>query len=83
MLNWQDYSHGAMDGHPCMKLPPELTDLLLGKLTTVVMQSNKMMIALYWTFGLQFLHAEHIHSRYRHEPGYLCKSWIMLDEHGL
>ncbi len=47
------------------------------------MQSNKTMIALYWTFSLQFLHAEHIHGHYGHEPGYICKSWITLDKHGL
>ncbi len=40
MPNWQDYSCGAMDGHPYMKLPPELADLLSGELMTVVMQSN-------------------------------------------
>ncbi len=50
---------------------------------TVVMQSNKAMIAMYRMFGLQFLHAKHIHSKYRCEPGYVCKSWITLDEHGL
>ncbi len=66
-----------------MKLPAELADLLSGELMTVVMQSNKAMIALYRTFGLQFLHAEHIHSKYGHELGYVCKSWIMFDEHGL
>ncbi len=54
MPNWQDYSHGAMDGHPCTKLLPELASLLSGELTTVVMQSNKTMIALYQMFGLQF-----------------------------
>ncbi len=47
MLNWQDCSHGAMDGNPYMKLLEELADLLSGELTTVVMQSNKAMIALY------------------------------------
>ncbi len=45
--NWQDYLHGAMDGHPYMKLPEELADLLSGDLTTMAMQSNKMMVALY------------------------------------
>ncbi len=45
---------------PHVKLWPELTELLSGELVTVVMQSNKTMIALYWTFGLQFMHAEHI-----------------------
>ncbi len=89
MPNWPDYLHGAMNGHPYMKLPAEfaqpaeLTDLLLGELVTVVMQSNKMMIALYRMFGLQFMHAEHIHGYYGHEPGDICKSWVTLDEHGL
>ncbi len=52
MPNWQDYSRHAMDGHPYMRLPTELVDLLSGELTTVVMESNKMMIALYRMFGL-------------------------------
>ncbi len=74
MLNWQDYSWCMMDGHLYMRLLEELADLLSGEITTVVMQSNKTMIALYQTFGLQFLHAEHIHGKYGHEPGYICKS---------
>ncbi len=74
MLNWQDYSRGSMDSHPYMTIPRELTDLLSSKLATVVMQSNKTMITLYQTFSLQFMHAEHIHGRYGHEPGYICKS---------
>ncbi len=41
------------------------------------------MIALYRMFSLQFLHAEHIHSKYGHEPGYICKSWVTLDEQGM
>ncbi len=49
--------------HPYMKLPAELANLLLSKLTTVVMQSNKTMVALYQTFVLQFMHAKHIHGR--------------------
>ncbi len=83
MPNWQDYLHGNMDGHLHMKIPTELAELLSGDHVTVVMQSNKMMIALYRTFGLQFLHDEHIYGHYGHEPGYICKSWITLDEHGL
>ncbi len=72
-----------MDGHPHMKILPELAELLSGDYAMVVMQSNKAMVTLYRTFGLQFLHAEHIHGRYGHEPGYTCKSWVTLDEHGL
>ncbi len=83
MPNWHNYSYHNMDGHPHMKIPNELAELLSGEYTTVVMESNKTMIALYQTFGLQFLHAEHIHGRYRHEPDYICKSWVMLDEHSL
>ncbi len=66
-----------------MKILPELAKLLLGEHAMVMMESNKTMIALYWTFGLQFLHAEHIHGHYGHVPDYICKSWITLDEHGL
>ncbi len=83
MPNWQNYSCGAMDWHPLMMIPIELAELLSGDHATIVMQSNKMMITLFRTFGLQFLHAKHIHGRYGHEPGYTCKSWITLDEHGL
>ncbi len=61
MPNWQDYSRGNMDGHPYMRIPTELAELLSGDHVMVVMQSNKMMIVLYWMFGLQFLHAKHIH----------------------
>ncbi len=66
-----------------MEIPEELAELLMGEYTTVVMESNKMMIALYRMFRLWFLHAEHIHGNYGHKPGYICKSWVMLDEHGL
>ncbi len=83
MTNWYEYSCHGLDGHPYMKLPAELAEVPSGELVTVVMQSNKMMIALYITLGLQFLHGEHIHGKYGHELGYICKSWIMLDEHGL
>ncbi len=82
MPNWLDYSRGAVDGHLYMQLLPELADLS-GELTTVVMQSNKMMIVLYQMFGLQFLHAKHIHGCFRHKPGYMCKSWVMLNKHGM
>ncbi len=81
--NWEAYSTGQMDGHPYMRLPDELANLLTGDYATVVMQSRKTMIALYRTFGLRFLHAEHIHGNYGQEPGYICKSWVTLDEHGL
>ncbi len=83
MPNWQDYSCGSMDGHPHMKIPLELAEMLSGKHAMVVMQNNKTMIALYRMFSLQFMQAKHIHGRYRHGPGYICKSWITLDEHGL
>ncbi len=66
-----------------MKILPELAELLSGDYAMVVMESNKKMIVFYRTFRLQFLHAEHIHGRYGHKPGYLCKSWITLDKHGL
>ncbi len=66
-----------------MRIPEELAELMLGEYMTVVMESTKTMIELYRTFGLQFLHAEHIHGHYGHEPGYMCKSWVTLDEHGL
>ncbi len=72
-----------MNAHPHMKILPELAELLSGEHAMVMMESNKTMIALYRTFRLRFLHAEHIHGHYRHEPDYICKSWIMLDEHGL
>ncbi len=83
MLSWRDYSYGNMNGHPHMKIPEELAELLSGEYTTVVMESSKTMIALYRMFRLRFLHAEHIHGRYGHEPGYMCKSWVTVDEHGL
>ncbi len=62
MPNWQNYLHGAMDGHPHMRIPPEFAKLLSGDHTTIVMQSNKMMIALYRMFSLQFLKEGSQHS---------------------
>ncbi len=47
MPNWETYSVGSMRGHPYMKLLQELAELLMGEYTMVVMQSTKMMIALY------------------------------------
>ncbi len=76
MPNWHNYSYHNMDSHPYMRIPEELVELLMGEYTTVVMESSKTMIALYRTFGLQFLHAKHIHGNYGHEPGYICKSWV-------
>ncbi|MCP4535512.1 MAG: hypothetical protein GY832_00025, partial [Chloroflexi bacterium] len=67
MPNWEDYSWHNMGGHPYMEIPEELAELLTGEHTTVVMESSKTMIALYQTFWLQFLHAEHIHGNYGHE----------------
>ncbi len=83
IMSWYEYLCHGMEGRPHMKLPHELAELLLGELMTVVMRSTKMMIVLYRTFRLQFMHAEHIHGKYGSEPGYICKSWITLDEHGL
>ncbi len=83
IMNWTDYSCHRLEGHLHMTLPPEPADLLSGELTTVVMQSNKMMVDMYRMFGLQFMHAEHIHGKYGCEPGYICKSWITLYKHGL
>ncbi len=59
------------------------SEVLLGELVTVVMQSTKTMIALYRTAGLQFLHVAHIHGKYGNELGYICKSWITLDEQAI
>ncbi len=83
MPNWHNYSTGNMDGHPYMRIPEELAKLLVGEYTMVVMESTKTMIALYRTYGLRFLHTEHIHGSYGLEPGYICKCWVTLDEHGL
>ncbi len=83
MPNWHNYSFGNMDSHLHMEIPEELAELLTGEYMTVVMDSSKTMLALYWTFGLRFFHTEHIHGNYGHEPGYICKSWVTLDEHGL
>ncbi len=83
MPSWRNYSYHNMSSHPHMRIPDELAELLSGEYMTVVMESNKTMIALYRTFGLQFLHAEYIHGHYGHEPDYTCKSWVTLDEHGL
>ncbi len=82
ITSWTDYSRNRLEEHLHMMLPPELADLLSGELTMVVMQSNKMMIAMYRTFRLQFMHAKHIHGKYGCELGYICKSWIMLDKQG-
>ncbi len=62
-----------------MEIPEELAELLTGEHMTVVMESSKTMVALYRTFGLHFLNAKHIHGSYGHEPGYICKSWVMLN----
>ncbi len=64
-----------------MQLLDELAEILLGELATVVMQSEKMMNALYRTVGLQFLNVDHIHGHFGGELGHVCKSWYMLDEH--
>ncbi len=61
ITSWYEYSRHGLEGHPHMKLPDELAELLSGELMTVVMQSMKTMVALYRTFRLQFLHVEHIH----------------------
>ncbi len=43
MPNWHNYSTGNMDGHPYMKLPNSLSEILAGEYTTVVMESTKTM----------------------------------------
>ncbi len=83
MPSWDAYLTGSMGMHPHMELPEELAELLSCDYATVVMESNKTMLTLYRTFGLRFLQAEHIHGNYGREPGYMCKSWVTLDEQGL
>ncbi|MCP4549308.1 MAG: hypothetical protein GY835_22880, partial [bacterium] len=53
ITSWPDYSNGRLDGDPHMRLPEELAELLTGEYATVVVQSQKTMIALYRTFGLR------------------------------
>ncbi len=57
---WADYTRGKLRGHPYMYLPPELANVLPGKYATIVVDTTKTMIALYWMVGLQFLNVEHI-----------------------
>ncbi len=81
--SWANYTHSQLSGHLHMYLLPELSDVLSGKYVTIVVDSTKTMIALYRMLGLQFLNVEHITRHFGNEPGYICQSWITLDEHSL